>query len=601
MKPTLLRLRGAIGIRDGLGLDEIEVSFAGLTPGLVAIVGKNGSGKTTILDNLHPYLELPSRDGSLANHFFLRDSYRELHFEVGGAFYRSEILIDARTGKVEAYLYHGSKPLNDGRVSTYKPAIEKLLGSPEVFFNSVFVSQGSSGVTSLTPSKRKDLFFELLGLQIYDGYNQHAKARAEELEKDLMVKTALIEEIEKDSSDKPSLRETLERAESTLGEIRRDISGKEIERLANDTELESCRKNAERLGRIKAERESLSEELTLLAQRLSSTDRDYEAEAKKLAGEIKLIEKEISRTNSIISHSDEITEKLEQLRSLRKELEELVRLQTAVQEISQMQSELFMINEQKWNEYHRESTKLQHKEERLIADERSLLNMHVQERNNLFAQLQELRAASLLVDEVPCRGSEDLPGQCKLLRHSMEAEEKASVVWQRIKVLDRAGEDIGPENAAMRQQLEEIAQKKYELDRTKPKPFDSASFDERREELHYDAKRHAEVRALVKTLEEEKWQRLSEELLVAQSVLKEKKSSCDLIGSQIERLRVQRDVIIGQLSDEIAGKRERLNDLGLLSCVSSRMSAQNSASTGVQRAKSILARKNSMSRLTNAA
>ncbi|MDP2884546.1 MAG: SMC family ATPase [Ignavibacteria bacterium] len=565
MKPISLRLRGAIGIRDGLGLDEIDITFAGLSPGLVAIVGKNGSGKTTILDNLHPYLELPSRDGSLANHFFLRDSVRELHFEIGQVRYRSEILIDARTGRVEAYLYQGREPLNDGRVSTYKAAIVGLLGSPEVFFNSVFVAQGSSGVTALTPSKRKDLFFDLLGLQIYDGYTQYAKASAEELEKSLLAKSTLMQEITKEASEKPALRESLDRAELGLGQARRELHDREIERLANETGLESCRKNAESLRRIKKDRESLGEEIALLAQRLSATDQDAEKETKTLGAEMKAIEKEISRTNSILTHSSEITEKVGQLRSLRQELEELLRLQSAVQEISQTQSELFMINERQWNEYHRNHAKLQHQEERLIADERQLLNIHAMERANLMRQLQELRTASLLVDEVPCRQVEDLPGQCKLLRHSIEADEKASVVWQRIAVLDRTGTDIGPESVALRLELEEIAQKKSELERARPKPFNSESFDARKEELHYDAARHAEVRASIKTLEEEKWERLSEELLVAQSVLKEKKSSCELLGSQIDRLKSQRDAVVSQLSDELASKRERLNDLGLLS------------------------------------
>ena len=47
------RLRG---IRGGLGLDEITLDLERLAEGaeLIAIAGANGSGKTTVMDSLHP-------------------------------------------------------------------------------------------------------------------------------------------------------------------------------------------------------------------------------------------------------------------------------------------------------------------------------------------------------------------------------------------------------------------------------------------------------------------------------------------------------------------------------------------------------------------
>ena len=56
MKPLRLTLKGFTGIRDGLGRDELTVDFELLGSGaqLVALVGPNGSGKTTIMDNAQP-------------------------------------------------------------------------------------------------------------------------------------------------------------------------------------------------------------------------------------------------------------------------------------------------------------------------------------------------------------------------------------------------------------------------------------------------------------------------------------------------------------------------------------------------------------------
>jgi exonuclease SbcC len=84
LKILKLYLRGGIGIRIGLGLEEIDIDFSQFRTGLIAFTGRNGSGKTTIMENLHPYRMMVSRDGSLQSHFYLKDSYRILHFVQNG-------------------------------------------------------------------------------------------------------------------------------------------------------------------------------------------------------------------------------------------------------------------------------------------------------------------------------------------------------------------------------------------------------------------------------------------------------------------------------------------------------------------------------------
>src|SRR5207244_12296878 len=66
MKPISLTLKGFRGIRDGLGRDVIELDFEQLAGDakLVAMVGSNGRGKTTIMDNMTPFPIMPSRAGA---------------------------------------------------------------------------------------------------------------------------------------------------------------------------------------------------------------------------------------------------------------------------------------------------------------------------------------------------------------------------------------------------------------------------------------------------------------------------------------------------------------------------------------------------------
>jgi ABC-type glutathione transport system ATPase component len=50
-----LRLRGAIGIMKGVKKEEIAVNFDKYDSGLIALIGANGKGKTTLIENCHPY------------------------------------------------------------------------------------------------------------------------------------------------------------------------------------------------------------------------------------------------------------------------------------------------------------------------------------------------------------------------------------------------------------------------------------------------------------------------------------------------------------------------------------------------------------------
>ena len=86
MQPLSLTLKGFRGIRDGLGRDTLMLDFERLADGaeLIAIAGANGRGKTTVMDNMHPYLTMPSRAAvagpggfSYYDHVFLPESEKD--------------------------------------------------------------------------------------------------------------------------------------------------------------------------------------------------------------------------------------------------------------------------------------------------------------------------------------------------------------------------------------------------------------------------------------------------------------------------------------------------------------------------------------------
>lgn len=174
MKLHNLKVRGAIGFKKGLGLDEVNVDFSGLS-GLVAITGPNGHGKSTLIESLSPYRMFASRDGALRHHFFLRDSFKDLTFEYNGDIYRTLVKVDSDTDRSEGFIWKNDEPQIDGKVTNYDRYITKLLGSENLFYNSVFCAQNSGKLSDMTTGQLKSLFVEFLRLDRLSGYEANAK------------------------------------------------------------------------------------------------------------------------------------------------------------------------------------------------------------------------------------------------------------------------------------------------------------------------------------------------------------------------------------------------------------------------------------------
>lgn len=182
MTPCALTLEGFIGIRDGLGRDAITIdltTFAAAT--LIAIVGPNGRGKSTVLDNLTPYLLMPSHAGaggrfSYYDHVYLPVSRKRLEWRHDGVLYRSDIIFRlGASKKTEAYLFraeaeHGWRPamladgtVADGKVETYNRCVEAIAGSQQTFFTSVFTAQQQCQLAAYDNADIKALLTDMLG------------------------------------------------------------------------------------------------------------------------------------------------------------------------------------------------------------------------------------------------------------------------------------------------------------------------------------------------------------------------------------------------------------------------------------------------------
>lgn len=196
MQPLSLTLKGFRGVRDGLGRDVLTIDFEHMTKGaeLVALAGANGRGKTTVMDNMQPYLTMPSRASmagpggfSYYDHVCLPESEKDLVWSHDGQRYRSQVVIRVNgRRKTEAYLFvladNGAwRPLvlddgtvSDGKVETYVRCVEAVCGSADTFFTSVFSAQGKRQLSAYRNAEIKTLLADLLGQEEIRALGQKA-------------------------------------------------------------------------------------------------------------------------------------------------------------------------------------------------------------------------------------------------------------------------------------------------------------------------------------------------------------------------------------------------------------------------------------------
>jgi len=185
MQPLSLTLKGFRGIRAGLGRDVLSLDFEQLADGaeLVAIAGANGRGKTTVMENMHPYLTMPSRAAtagpggfSYYDHVCLPENEKDLVWSHAGRTYRSQVVIRLNgRRKTEAFVFALSdggawKPMAledgtvaDGKVETYTRCVEAICGNADTFFTSVFSAQGKRQLSAYRNAEIKTLLADLLG------------------------------------------------------------------------------------------------------------------------------------------------------------------------------------------------------------------------------------------------------------------------------------------------------------------------------------------------------------------------------------------------------------------------------------------------------
>lgn len=475
-----LSLKGFRGIRDGLGLDALTLDFESLCDGaeLVAIVGANGRGKSTVLDNMHPYLSMPSRSGasgpggfSYYDHVFLPESEKELVWALRDRCYRSHvvILLNGRR-RTEAFLFELSddgtwRPVqlddgtvSDGKVETYTRCVEHLCGSADTFFTSVFGAQGKRQLSDYRNAEVKTLLADLLGQETIRELGRRAGETARLLKAGLIAvrqemagMDAAGERLSQTAVAAADAPERAIRAEASKSQAaaRLDTATQMCARFA--AQREHCRGSDARRAQMQAERESVQAAARAAIQELDARECRERDRTDRL-------------NQRIAQRSTQLAKRREGLVEAQSQCQALLARESAAQRAARrlpLAERVLRLRCDRVGEHRRAVEAFAQTQAAL-----RLLSQRVEsiEREAGQAALQEQALARRfgLAAEVPCRGS-DLQGRCKLLGDAREAQALMPSAGAALQKLAREKADAESQIRTVRTRSERLAGAEFRL------------------------------------------------------------------------------------------------------------------------------------------
>ena len=439
MQPLVLTLKGFRGIRDGLGRDELTLDLERLTQDaqLIAIVGANGSGKSTIMDCLVPYIGLPSRAAlagaggfSYYDHVYLPESVKDLTWAHEGRCYRSQIVIRlCGRRRTEAFLHTLDdaghwRPVqlddgmeSDGRVETYTRCVEAICGSAETFFTSVFAAQGKRQLSTYRNAEIKSLLADLLGQEEIQALGQKAaetvrllKAGLATIRQELVGLDAEGVRLEATRRQLDGAGERVLAAERAKTAAHAALEAAQARHARVAVEHEQSRATEARRAQLAAERQTTLDTTAQARRALQSRDL---VERQRLE---RLDQRVAGRLRQERSRRQALTLSRQRCQAVLAEAGEVRRAEGRLplaQRVQALRSALTEACREQTHALTRCQGTVRLAEQRVAGIE--------QEAGRAALKAEELARRFGLTGEVPCVGT-DLQGRCKLLGDAREAQ-----------------------------------------------------------------------------------------------------------------------------------------------------------------------------------
>ena len=165
-----IRLENFALIKSGMGLDEIDIDFTKSKYTVSLIIGNNGTGKTALLSNLHPFPYLGALEAREDTDIIIpgSDGRKEIWYSKGNDIYYIEHIYLAPVGKrttrqVKCYIQKNGKELNEpGTVKTFNEIVESEFQIEPNFLKLIRLGPNVQNFIKLSFADRKSFISKLL-------------------------------------------------------------------------------------------------------------------------------------------------------------------------------------------------------------------------------------------------------------------------------------------------------------------------------------------------------------------------------------------------------------------------------------------------------
>ena len=176
MKITYLKLENFINIKAGMKKTKIEIDLNKSVNKLILLCGPNGTGKTSLLSEMHPFANSGNMDVRGETNLIIegKDGYKEVHIQDKEDKYiiKHHYLFSKKTKSVKSFITKNGIELNpNGNVKSFKETVSEHLGIDHELLKLMRLGSNVTSLINMKSTNRKNFATKLFSdIEIYNGF-----------------------------------------------------------------------------------------------------------------------------------------------------------------------------------------------------------------------------------------------------------------------------------------------------------------------------------------------------------------------------------------------------------------------------------------------